>query len=730
MGRSIQQTSDGGYIVAGQTQSDDGDVSGYHGEGDAWVVKLNSTGSIEWQKCLGGTSGEGAYCIQQTEEGGYILAGPTTSNDGDVIGNNGSKDFWVVKINNIGSIEWQKCLGGTMDEYPNSIQQTSDGGYIVAGQTQSDDGDVSGNHGDWDMWIVKLNNTGDITWQKCLGGTEHERANNIQQTTDGGYIIAGHALSNDGDVSGNHGETDYWIVKIDDLGDNEWQKCLGGTSYESAESIQQTSDGGYIIVGSTDSDDGDVSGNNGFSDYWVVKINNLGDIEWQKCLGGTGQERARAIQQTTDEGHIIAGYTDSNDGDVNGNNGASDFWVVKLNNTPLIAAFTWNPDPGCVNSPVQFEDLSSSNIEIVSWEWDFGDPLSGIDNYSYLQNPSHLYNDPGDYAVSLIVTNEFSNSDTIIKQIEIYPAVTVQGTVSTNEGELITDGQVLAFKQDNGNLSELVDLVNIQEDGTYAFEDMAPCLEYIFHGYPNPDMYDRIFPRWYIDAFYWFDATPISATDGELLIDDINIIVYDAGPMQSGTSSLSGGVYYYDVKGEPVKNAAVILELIESGEKVNEVVDYTLTDESGLWSFDGLPEGIFKVLVDIPGLNMDSTYTVEINQPYIELTDLDYLVDTLSGIYIGYTAIDEINGLPCGIINVFPNPFTTSTTLSYELQQPEKVSISIYNHLGQLVYQTQENQPQGKQHLIWNAEGCVDGIYYYRLQAGEQIANGKMVKVR
>ncbi len=177
-------------------------------------------------------------------------------------------------------IEWQKCLGGSKTEIANSIQQTTDNGYIVAGTTWSKDGNVSGNHGGYDFWVVKLNSSGGIQWQKCLGGSDEDMANSIQQTTDGGYIVAGYTKSNNGDVSGKHGWSDFWIVKLNSAGQIEWQKCLGGGISDYAKSIQQTTDGGYIVAGFTESNDGDVNGwHLGFdydwpsTDFWVVKLN-------------------------------------------------------------------------------------------------------------------------------------------------------------------------------------------------------------------------------------------------------------------------------------------------------------------------------------------------------------------------------------------------------------------------------------------------------------------------
>jgi uncharacterized delta-60 repeat protein len=328
---SIQPTTDGGYIMAGHTISNDGDVTGNHGGQDAWVVKLSSTGSLQWQKTLGGTNGDVSYSIQTTPDGGYIMAGATGSNDDDVTGNHGSFDAWVVKIVSTGSLQWQKALGGTGNDVANSIQLTTDGGYIMAGYTFSTDGDVTGNHGSKDAWVVKLNSTGSLQWQKALGGTGDDHANSIQLATDGGYIVAGATTSTNGDVTGNHGGYDVWVVKLSSTGSLQWQNSLGGTNNDIAYSIQPTSDGGYIVAGYTMSTGGDVTGYHGNQDVWVVKLSSTGSLQWQKALGGLNNDYALGIQPTTDGGYIMAGYTFSINGDVTGNHGGfADAWVVKL----------------------------------------------------------------------------------------------------------------------------------------------------------------------------------------------------------------------------------------------------------------------------------------------------------------------------------------------------------------------------------------------------------------
>ncbi len=330
----IEQTSDGGYIVAGYAASADGDVTGSHGNGDYWIVKLSTTGTIQWQKCLGGSNTDRCLSIQQTNDGGYITSGFSRSGDGDVTNHHWGEDCWIVKLSSTGNIQWQKSLGGTESEVGYSIKQTADQGFIIAGSTFSNDGDVSGFHGmqpNRDYWVVKLDRNGIIQWQKCLGGTGDDIAYSGEQTTDGGYIIAGYTRSNDGDVTGNHGDADWWIVKLNSRGTIQWKKCLGGSDDEEAKSVQQTTDGGYIVTGYAYSRDGNVTGIHWFSDYWVVKLSSTGSLQWQRCLGGNSSDMANSIQQTNDHGYIVTGYSNSIIGDVTGNHGAADYWVAKLN---------------------------------------------------------------------------------------------------------------------------------------------------------------------------------------------------------------------------------------------------------------------------------------------------------------------------------------------------------------------------------------------------------------
>lgn len=240
-------------------------------------MKLNPAGGIVTTQVLGGHYHDNAYSISETKDGGYIVAGSTASTDGIFSANHGNGnatfDYYLVKVGNMGGIEWQKIYGGSENDEAYSVQQTTDGGYIVAGYSTAADGDVMGKNVN-DYWILKLKTDGTIAWQKNFGSDGDESANSIRQTTDGGYIILGRTRYSPNGVIDNHnpGTSDFWIVKTDNIGNLLWEKCFGGGSFDDPAAIKQTADGGYITVGSTFSNDADVSGNHGLYDYWMLKL--------------------------------------------------------------------------------------------------------------------------------------------------------------------------------------------------------------------------------------------------------------------------------------------------------------------------------------------------------------------------------------------------------------------------------------------------------------------------
>jgi len=346
--KSVAQTSDGGYILGGYSSSNisaDKNENSF-GSKDYWVIKLNEMGVIEWQKTIGGNGLDELYSISQTTDGGYILGGYSNS---DISGNktensNGGFDYWVIKLNDLGVIEWQNTIGSNQDDFLYSVIQTSDGGYILGGYSNSINisGDKDeGSNGLGDYWVIKLTDLGVIEWQKTIGGSGFDSLLSTVVTTDDGYILGGYSLSNiSGDKTENlNGGSDYWVIKLNNLGDIEWQNTIGGNGNDVLLSLSTTTDGGYILGGFSDSDiSGDKTENSlGGIDFWVIKLDNSGTIEWQNTIGGNKADELDSVIQTNDGGYMLGGISLSNiSGDKTEDSEGRDIWIVKLNSSGAI----------------------------------------------------------------------------------------------------------------------------------------------------------------------------------------------------------------------------------------------------------------------------------------------------------------------------------------------------------------------------------------------------------
>jgi hypothetical protein len=337
-GFSSAMADDGGSFIAGRTASAGGDVHGFHNSNggilgpDMWVVRLSAAGDTLWERALGGSGSDVATGITKTTDGGCVVAGWTSSHDGDVTINRGATDIWLVKLSAQGIIQWQKTIGGSDEEKANAVVATADNGYIVAGSTKSSDFDLAGitNIGNTDLLVAKVDANGVTQWIKTYGGSGDDEALAIIATTGNGYLLAGSTTSNDHDVTGAKGNSDVWALKLDAEGNKQWSKDYGGTNIDIATAATQTTDGGFAIAGYSNSLDGDVQGNHGSSDCWIVKLDANGSKVWAKSLGGSSDDQGNAILALPGGGMIMAGYVNSNDGDVTGNHGDNDIWIVKL----------------------------------------------------------------------------------------------------------------------------------------------------------------------------------------------------------------------------------------------------------------------------------------------------------------------------------------------------------------------------------------------------------------
>jgi hypothetical protein len=310
-GESLIQTGDGGYAIAGRTWSYG------NGEGDFWLVKTDKYGNMEWNQTYGEKRKDQAYSLIETSDGGFVLVGDTTSYDAEGI------DVRLVKTDSSGNFQWSQMYGGTSDDYGYSVIQTSDGGYAIAGRTASYPAVL------YDSLLIKTDADGNQRWNQTYGGTASDSSRSVIQANDGGYILAGYTISY------GAGSTDFWLVKTSSNGNQQWNKTYGGTSGDYLSSMVETSDGGFALAGRT------WSYGAGEYDVWLVKTDAEGNMEWNQTYGGTGWEEANSLVDTSDGGYAIAGSSTSL------GIGSADFWLIKTDEYGIIPEF-----PSCVILPL------------------------------------------------------------------------------------------------------------------------------------------------------------------------------------------------------------------------------------------------------------------------------------------------------------------------------------------------------------------------------------------
>ncbi len=353
---TILPTSDNGYIISGTSGSG---ISGDKTEPlvslpdigqDFWIIKTNNSGDIIWQKSIGATNLQRNPKIIQTTDGGYLISGDSDSN---VAGNKtensfGYNDYWIIRLDNLGNILWDKTLGGdSYDYYPTAIQ-TADGGFLIGGTSSSV---ISGNKSenyvgyvpfvsepDDDYWIIKLNDSGIIEWQNTIGGNSTDILRDIINTPDGGYLLGGisYSMTSGDKTEDSRGFFDYWVVKLDNLGNVIWDKTIGGSRPENLNALEITNDG-YLLAGESSSP---ISGDKteapyvaGYSDFWVLKLDFSGNLLWQKVIGGSEGDFLEDVVIDNNGNFLLGGFSDSNISynKTENSRGLNDFWVVKIN---------------------------------------------------------------------------------------------------------------------------------------------------------------------------------------------------------------------------------------------------------------------------------------------------------------------------------------------------------------------------------------------------------------
>jgi hypothetical protein len=389
--RIFPTIDDSGFLLVGRSASSDGDISNdpYPDSQDYWIVKINNSGDILWQKIYGGSDTEYPITGVTTFDKGILAYGNTYSNDGDISQYFGKWDSWMIKLDSTGNKVWDFTIGNSGTSFATDIIETSDHGLLVSsvyypgigGNIECEPYNLNA-----DIVVVKTDSSANVEWQECYKGSAHETTRASIEVSDG-YILACEASSNDGDVAGagyhvgyqgahnQYPTSDIWLLKIDFSGNIIWTKCYGGSKNEFANRIFPTDDGGFIVFGETGSYDGDVTGNHSsgppYTDIWVIKVNSVGDLLWQQCFGGNGFERLWAgVVDNGDGSYVIAStINDFNSGQVNcpTTNGSKQIWLIKITDTTTVginerikpeAVLKVYPNPA--NGYVVFETVNRS----------------------------------------------------------------------------------------------------------------------------------------------------------------------------------------------------------------------------------------------------------------------------------------------------------------------------------------------------------------------------------
>jgi PKD repeat protein len=675
-GKSVCQTSDGGFIIAGYT------FSSSSGGSDVYLVKADSMGNEQWTKTIGGVVGDYGNAVYQTSDGGYLVAGSTSSFG------NGSEDLYLIKTDQNGTVLWTQTYGGLDADEGRSLCQTSDGGFAICGYIRSI------GTGQDDLWVMKIDSTGESLWSTPLGGTEFEKGMAIREIANGNLIVIGAT----GSTAISSSNSDFYLINIQANGVVNWERAfgtLGSLAFDWGNDVCQTLDGNFLAVGNSNTgspmdmyaikisaDGNKLWANNyghpfydyansvcalddggflicgaakvyetGKNDIYLIKIDSLGNKLWEEQFGGSGNDWGSVICKTRDGGFVMVGRTDSYGA------GSTDVYLMKLRT--LSAQFHGEPCMGTIPLNVNFHDLSVGGA--TSWEWDF-DNDGTIDSYE--QNPVWTYNDEGIYTVELTVSNGFETK-TLRREnyVQAVEGIRVQYQPGWNLISLpFVPDSTISFPslfsythgyQPSGNLTN--------GRGYWA----RPAGEYLYKGSALVvDTIDVVY-RWNIVGSI---STPVPASSLNSIPSGIvtsNFFGYDIDSGYTSADTLKPGRGYWVKMNQAGKLILSRVPVISPANRIKIVADMELPPPPPL----------------VPSSRESQPVRYALGQN-------------------------------------FPNPFNPTTRICYELPAESKVNLTIFNVLGQPIKTLVDDiQSSGVKSIELNAATMVSGLYFYRLNA-------------
>ena len=793
--KCLKQTTDSGYILGGFSNSGiSGDKTENNiGGNDFWIIKLDSSGVIQWQNTIGGSNDEILTCIELTRDGGYLLGGGSWSSiSGDKTENIiGAQDFWIVKIDSIGNIQWQNTIGGTQGDFLVSVHQTFDGGYFLGGYSSSSiSGDkTEDNRGLGDYWVIKVDSLGNIIWQRTIGGASSEVLNDVQPTSDGGYLLGGYSRSN---ISGEKtddckGGDDYWIIKLDSTGNILWQKTIGGSSVDRLYSMIQTASGGFILAGITTSNaSADKSEDQiGNDDLWIVKIDATGSVVIENTIGGVGDDKVPYIIQSRDGGYVVASSSDSNRSTDKSENsiGHFDYWVIKLTENyngmsgKLFIDLNSNSiqDPG--ELPVLHQPVIESNTGRRTYSRGEGDYfLTSIKSGNFTASAALLPNFTAMPAQHITYFSGFQQVDSlndfayqptsvvndllvrIVPLTAFRPGFDVQYNIFyKNVGTTSLSGTIVFFP-DNGLtfISATVSPNSVTPDSIVW---ITPTLTPFQEGMINVIVH--------VDP-----GLPLGTITNSLV--RIEPIASDVYPNNNQSSHEVAIVGSYDPNDILVNTAILSTDEVANSPYLEYIIRFQNTGTDTAFNVrvsNRLPEGVdansFEFLnashpVNLRYLNQDRIMWFEFDQILLADSNVDeamshgfvsYRIKTLPSlaagdtiknyahIYFDYNNPVRTNDAITNIVlpdwipgvtkdnffSVYPNPANENVRVSFGLTGQSDVKLEVYDLMGRRVKGIADKAlSSGNQEIDFSVTGLVDGVYQVRLSIDGSLYTRKL----
>jgi hypothetical protein len=760
--RAVKVTADGGYIAAGFTSS--------YGAGsyDFYLVKTDADGDTEWTSTYGGENEDKAYAVCQTDDGGYIVAGGSKSFSGPILAELDELDpvahydFFVVKTTSTGSVIWQHIYGGTNHDEARGIQQTADGGYIIVGYTQSF------GSGDKNIYAVKTDANGDTMWTHVYGGSQEDQAFAVEQTSDLGFAIAGFTKSY------GAGQSDFYLIKTNGMGVPQWTHTYGGAANDEAYAMKIDYDGGFVLAGYT------ASFGAGSGDFYLVKTDDMGVTVWTHTYGTANDERAYGIDLVSFEcGYILVGYAytynnlyreGSNDlyivrvicnGDIcwtRRYGGESDDWGYgvgsSIDSTYIIAGAKFSgpgpskawlikmePDlPNCDCTPLTSENFDMGDLPECNYPTLIGNPAHGLTNIAWLG--ATVTSEGAPYGPGL----DGGDDGVVFNDLpwmpcdEVSVAVTITGGQNYHHYAIDCDNSLYLNAWKDGNLDgdfcdtlcdgamEWIIQDEVVVPGTFNFSFIDP-------GVTSMGIYDGVFrfrlTSRPVGAFGFGHFDPQACPD-----------------MCSDTTEGFGADFLGEVEDYIVENGQLAVELTSfeavsgDGQVVLRWSTASETDNDHFTIYKRTIGGNFATLAQVPGSGTSSQLNnyEYVDRSVINGTAYEY---RLADVDInGHETIHEtiVTATPASatptpeeyMLNQnYPNPFNPSTMIRFSLKDDGKVTLKIFNLLGQEVATlVDQNMKAGQHSISWNASNLPTGIYLYQLEAGDYHAVKKMLYLK